>query len=327
MDATQRQSFLDLEIYQQLASAISANPGYFQNSVVDGSAYSNGPIPSHYLLSQESMNRNLQHSRGSLDLDEVLKGSAGWDEAKSLMPQTGSLPAYISNALSTVGQANFPTMNSSKPVCRFWPQGRCTYGANCRFQHPAGMRGPQAPAQSNVSHCRYFPQGRCHYGDQCRFKHESPPGRGLLALSGSGTTSTSVGGARNSLTGAGPASLLHPALSDPLLSSSTLQQRLGLGGGSPMAGSSLLCNTLGSGLGSRGLDLLAATRGTSDLENAQRNGYLGFPSPGAGGDILLGNGIAVAADDGDYHFSGQQQMLKQVASLNGLNGGNGSLSY
>lgn len=325
MDATQR-PFLDLELYQQIANAISANQGYFQNSVVDGSAYSNGAIPSHYLLShRESISRNLQQSRGSLDLDDVLKGSANWDDAKNLMPQTGSLPAYISSALSTMGQANFTTMNSSKPVCRFWPQGRCTYGVNCRFLHPPGMRGPQAPAQSNVSHCRYFPQGRCHYGDQCRFKHESPPGRGLMSLSGSGP-STSVGGTRNSLTGAGPASLLHPALSDPLLSSSTLQQRLGLGGGSPISGNGLL-NTLGSGLGSR-LDLLAATRGTSALENAQRNGYLGYPGPGAAGDILLGNGIAVGGDDvGDYSFAGQQRMLKQVASLNGLNGGNGSLSY
>lgn len=45
----------------------------------------------------------------------------------------------------------------------------------------------------------------------------------------------------------------------------------------------------------------------------------------------VAQGIAVAGDDvGDYHFSGQQQMLKQVASLKGLNslnGGNGSLSF
>lgn len=62
---------------------LAANPSYFQHSAVDGSAYSNGQLPSHFFLSQpEAINRTLQQSRGSLDLDDVLKNSAGWDDGK-----------------------------------------------------------------------------------------------------------------------------------------------------------------------------------------------------------------------------------------------------
>lgn len=147
--------------------------------------------------------------------------------------------------------------------------------------------------------CRYFPQGRCHYGDQCRFKHEAPPARGVAALLGqAGATGTLNGGLNggSALAAGAASSLLHPALSDQLLSPTSLQQRLALSSQSslplsgtaslPIAGNAYLGNGLAGGLG----NLLAVTqRNSADLDSAQRSGYLGYVGADVGGDILLGN--------------------------------------
>jgi hypothetical protein len=147
---------------------------------------------------------------------------------------------------------------------------------------------PASDMQKCAGHVRYFPQGRCHYGEQCRFKHESAPGRALLPLPGGGPVGATLSGARGTLSGANSVALLHPTLSDSLVSPSALHQRLALGAGSPLQSGNLLTSSMGAGLGNR-LDLLGGPRGSSDLESAQRNGFLSYASSGAAGDLLLGN--------------------------------------
>ena len=45
--------------------------------------------------------------------------------------------------------------NESKPVCKFYNKGQCTWGANCRFMHPGvtdkgnyNMFGPERPTKT-----------------------------------------------------------------------------------------------------------------------------------------------------------------------------------
>jgi len=76
--------------------------------------------------------------------------------------------------------------------CKFFAQGRCTYGASCRNSHEA----PSAPAYSASNFraapaiprqqtavktvlpevrpvCWFFTQGKCTYGAACRMSHEA----------------------------------------------------------------------------------------------------------------------------------------------------------
>ncbi|KAJ3181997.1 hypothetical protein HDU87_000335 [Geranomyces variabilis] len=90
------------------------------------------------------------------------------------------------------------------PVCRYFQQGRCWAGQNCRFSHyigpgpyiaaypttsggtaftahPGHQPSPPPPPallprptnhQGRVIRCRYFVQGRCWAGPHCRFAHD-----------------------------------------------------------------------------------------------------------------------------------------------------------
>jgi hypothetical protein len=90
------------------------------------------------------------------------------------------------------------------PACKFFAQGRCTYGASCRNTHEAANEAPpqirrklgsltSAPqgnlpkptattskptqkTQENTSKsiCWHFTQGKCTYGAKCRLLHETP---------------------------------------------------------------------------------------------------------------------------------------------------------
>lgn len=70
------------------------------------------------------------------------------------------------------------------PPCRFYAQGHCRAGAECRFSHEAppplggaadGPDGAHAAPARKAPPCRFFAQGKCR-NPECRFSHELPPG-------------------------------------------------------------------------------------------------------------------------------------------------------
>jgi len=67
--------------------------------------------------------------------------------------------------------------NLSRVPCRFWNNGYCSAGDNCRFSHD--QPNAQQPETSNVP-CRFFLQGTCQAGKRCLFSHtleEESPGQ------------------------------------------------------------------------------------------------------------------------------------------------------
>lgn len=70
---------------------------------------------------------------------------------------------------------------SSTPTCKFYAQGYCSKGADCKFAHvdddppqrQSQGRGGGGGGGSRV--CKYFLESRCTHGVNCRFEH---PGAG-----------------------------------------------------------------------------------------------------------------------------------------------------
>eukprot|EP00163_Fabomonas_tropica_P017302 TRINITY_DN3077_c0_g1_i2.p1 TRINITY_DN3077_c0_g1~~TRINITY_DN3077_c0_g1_i2.p1 ORF type:complete len:456 (+),score=35.05 TRINITY_DN3077_c0_g1_i2:414-1781(+) len=59
-------------------------------------------------------------------------------------------------------------------VCRFFLQGRCTAGDNCRFRHSALEETSPDPQKVNTP-CRFFfTDGSCKNGQYCQFSHTEP---------------------------------------------------------------------------------------------------------------------------------------------------------
>ena len=72
-----------------------------------------------------------------------------------------------------------PGVLQSKRPCRFWKEGRCNKGENCRFSH----RGPQntgpTSAHSNPNACRNGPGCRFLARGSCHFFHSEKDRQGL----------------------------------------------------------------------------------------------------------------------------------------------------
>ncbi|OVA08310.1 zinc finger protein [Macleaya cordata] len=69
-----------------------------------------------------------------------------------------------------------------RQVCHYYAQGRCRFGANCKYLHEdrgksvndesicmSPTRG-RAPMQRQV--CQYYAKGKCYFGENCKYLHE-----------------------------------------------------------------------------------------------------------------------------------------------------------
>ncbi|CAK9825747.1 Probable E3 ubiquitin-protein ligase makorin-1 [Anthophora retusa] len=64
-------------------------------------------------------------------------------------------------------------------VCRYFKNGMCRVGNNCRYGHTQGARNDEnnetiissSPSVNNV--CRFFKHGICKFGNQCHLRHSS----------------------------------------------------------------------------------------------------------------------------------------------------------
>ncbi len=112
------------------------------------------------------------------------------------------MSTYRVNSLNT---------NASRPICRFFVNGYCNRGSNCRYLHKQENRNRSShsnnsgggarynnsngesssstlnKSNSNSTHhrynkstpeevsiCRYFLENRCLFGTSCWYKHEKP---------------------------------------------------------------------------------------------------------------------------------------------------------
>lgn len=82
---------------------------------------------------------------------------------------------------------------------RYFVNGICREGSNCRYQHIQGTRQDPIPAattttyqdpEPNAGLCRYVKQGSCKFGGRCRFKH-SPNEESTSGTAGSSSSSHS----------------------------------------------------------------------------------------------------------------------------------------
>ncbi|KAG5318505.1 MKRN1 ligase, partial [Acromyrmex heyeri] len=65
-------------------------------------------------------------------------------------------------------------------ACRYFKNGTCREGNNCRYRHVQGNRNDASINEATSTHssayivtCRFFKQGMCKFGSQCRFRHNS----------------------------------------------------------------------------------------------------------------------------------------------------------
>lgn len=61
----------------------------------------------------------------------------------------------------------------SRQTCRFFAQGKCTYGASCKYRHISGEGEDtvNVVSPSGRRPCQYYQSGRCNRGDACTFAH------------------------------------------------------------------------------------------------------------------------------------------------------------
>jgi hypothetical protein len=73
--------------------------------------------------------------------------------------------AISADDLNSHIRRSHPGVLQSKRPCRFWKEGKCTKGEDCRFSH----RGPQSPVPTSAPLGRSYGPSRCRNGVGCRF--------------------------------------------------------------------------------------------------------------------------------------------------------------
>jgi len=63
-------------------------------------------------------------------------------------------------------------------LCRYFQQGSCRFGDQCRYAHDGapGKGAPPPPPGDDRPLCTYFLAGNCHFGESCRFSHGTGEG-------------------------------------------------------------------------------------------------------------------------------------------------------
>ncbi|XP_033218795.1 probable E3 ubiquitin-protein ligase makorin-1 [Belonocnema kinseyi] len=75
------------------------------------------------------------------------------------------------------------TQNPQNMICRYFKNGMCREGNNCRYRHVQGSQNnlnlshvdlnPEVVYLKSTTVCRFFNLGTCKFGNRCRFSHNS----------------------------------------------------------------------------------------------------------------------------------------------------------
>lgn len=129
----------------------------------------------------------------------------------------GSKPSPFGGGQNTIGNPSpfgvstntATSVRDNKEPCKYFAQGKCKYGANCKYSHDgSGTLGtnnvnPFGQAQNNKispfsnsgwndsvgksQPCKFFAEGKCKFGANCKFSHET---KGFVGFNNSSTNTT-----------------------------------------------------------------------------------------------------------------------------------------
>ncbi|RYC89746.1 hypothetical protein BFJ63_vAg7404 [Fusarium oxysporum f. sp. narcissi] len=80
----------------------------------------------------------------------------------------------LANALREENRRRRHPENRDRQPCRFYAQGFCFHGTDCRYAHDGPVTRTRQPDRRQREPCRFYAQGICTHGEACRFSHEGP---------------------------------------------------------------------------------------------------------------------------------------------------------